>query len=299
LKFEDIGRVAEWFKAPVLKTGVPARVPWVRIPPLPPYCNDIIIEILFFRADLTDVPVDHEDQTEMARKPRTPVDNPFPNRTEDVLNKGIRAAVGALPVLGSGLTEFLGFVVGGPAQERRDDFMKATLERLLELESQFDQLDREALRNNEQFHASFLQATRLSTQTADEEKRRLLQNAIINSAILNIDETLRQILMQFLERITPAHAAVLNLFDNPAAAPAAERVANVSMGGLHLIVEAAVPDLKGNRPIADRIVADLENMGLVSGASLNVTMTGSGLLAQRSTPLGRSFLQFISDPAER
>ena len=32
------GRVAEWFKAPVLKTGVPARVPWVRIPPLPPCC---------------------------------------------------------------------------------------------------------------------------------------------------------------------------------------------------------------------------------------------------------------------
>src|SRR3569623_2671322 len=30
------GRVAEWFKAQVLKTGVPARVPWVRIPPLPP-----------------------------------------------------------------------------------------------------------------------------------------------------------------------------------------------------------------------------------------------------------------------
>lgn len=32
----ELGRVAEWFKAPVLKTGVPARVPWVRIPPLPP-----------------------------------------------------------------------------------------------------------------------------------------------------------------------------------------------------------------------------------------------------------------------
>jgi hypothetical protein len=24
---DDSGRVAEWFKAPVLKTGVPARVP--------------------------------------------------------------------------------------------------------------------------------------------------------------------------------------------------------------------------------------------------------------------------------
>ena len=31
-----LGRVAEWFKAPVLKTGVPSRVPWVRLPPLPP-----------------------------------------------------------------------------------------------------------------------------------------------------------------------------------------------------------------------------------------------------------------------
>ncbi len=35
-EISTLGRVAEWFKAPVLKTGVPARVPWVRIPPLPP-----------------------------------------------------------------------------------------------------------------------------------------------------------------------------------------------------------------------------------------------------------------------
>jgi hypothetical protein len=30
------GRVAEWFKAAVLKTAVGASSPWVRIPPLPP-----------------------------------------------------------------------------------------------------------------------------------------------------------------------------------------------------------------------------------------------------------------------
>src|SRR5579864_8814334 len=30
------GEVAEWLMAPVLKTGVPERVPGVRIPPLPP-----------------------------------------------------------------------------------------------------------------------------------------------------------------------------------------------------------------------------------------------------------------------
>ena len=40
--------MAEWFKAPVLKTGVPARVPWVRIPPLPPEQIDIVDVFGFF-----------------------------------------------------------------------------------------------------------------------------------------------------------------------------------------------------------------------------------------------------------
>src|SRR5262245_21765292 len=31
-----LGRVAEWFKAPVLKTGRGATLSWVRIPPRPP-----------------------------------------------------------------------------------------------------------------------------------------------------------------------------------------------------------------------------------------------------------------------
>jgi hypothetical protein len=34
------GGVAEWFKAPVLKTGVGASSPWVRIPPPPPIYLD-------------------------------------------------------------------------------------------------------------------------------------------------------------------------------------------------------------------------------------------------------------------
>ena len=34
--FATAGWVVEWLKAPVLKTGRPARVSWVRIPPHPP-----------------------------------------------------------------------------------------------------------------------------------------------------------------------------------------------------------------------------------------------------------------------
>jgi hypothetical protein len=234
----------------------------------------------------------------MAKPPKTPTENPFPTRVEDVLNKGIRAGVGAVPIVGSALTEFLAFVVGDPAQERRDDFMRETLERVIELEDRFGQLDKEALRDNEQFQATFIQATRLSSQAASDEKRRLLQNAILNSAILDLEENQRQILMQFLERVTPLHAAVLKLLDDPRADPAAARLADHSMGGLMQVLEAAIPNLRGNRPIADRIAADLESMGLVSGGGLHVTMTGSGLMAQRTTPLGRLFLQFIANPED-
>lgn len=37
------GEMAEWFKVPVLKTGVPATVPRVRIPLSPPGGNDSLL----------------------------------------------------------------------------------------------------------------------------------------------------------------------------------------------------------------------------------------------------------------
>jgi hypothetical protein len=44
------GRVAEWFKAAVLKTAVGASSPWVRIPPLPPDVVEIARNIQRFLA---------------------------------------------------------------------------------------------------------------------------------------------------------------------------------------------------------------------------------------------------------
>ena len=155
----------------------------------------------------------------MRKKP--PPDNPFPTKAEDVLNKGLRAGVGALPVIGSTLTEFW---PSSSVTRRKSGGMISCERRWSALSSwnlKFDQLDKEALRDNEQFQATFIQATRLSTQAASDEKRKLLQNAIINSAILGIEENQRQLLMQFLERVTPLHAALLNLFDNPRANEAA------------------------------------------------------------------------------
>ena len=37
ISYVSTERWSSWFKAPVLKTGVPLRVPWVRIPLSPPF----------------------------------------------------------------------------------------------------------------------------------------------------------------------------------------------------------------------------------------------------------------------
>lgn len=91
--------------------------------------------------------------------------------------------------------------------------------------------------------------------------------------------------------------AVLNLMNNPAAnEKVKQRVQNLMAGRLREIVDVAVPELRDQKELADVIGADLENMKLTNGAGLSVTMTGNGMLAQRTTLLGRSLLKFIADP---
>lgn len=180
--------------------------------------------------------------------------------------------------------------------------MKETLERVLELEAEFDQLGVEALRSNEQFHATFIQATRLSAQTAAEEKRRLLQNAILNTAILSIEENQRQILMAVLERVTPLHASLLGILDNPADNKHVLHLLDFgSQGNLLMVIEATFPELKTNIALAERVVADLDAMGLSASAGryFYVKVPAIQLIDRMSTPFGQLLLQFIANPTVR
>jgi hypothetical protein len=57
LKQFNAGRVAEWFKAAVLKTVVRESVPWVRIRPLPQN-KKIPQKVFFYFAEERKVPTD-------------------------------------------------------------------------------------------------------------------------------------------------------------------------------------------------------------------------------------------------
>lgn len=55
-----------------------------------------------------------------------------------------------------------------------------------------------------------------------------------------------------------------------------------------------MPQFSENRPLMERIYRDLDAEGLISGG-LHTTMSGSGLLAKRTTGTGDAFLEFVAD----
>jgi len=175
--------------------------------------------------------------------------------------------------------------------------MKETVDRVTSLEIKFEGLRADALRESEQFQATFIQSVRIATTTADATKKKILQNAILNSAILSMSETIRQIFIQNLDRITPLHAVLLNFLNNPAGNPAAAASAKgMPNGSLTSVIEKTLPQIYSNKEIFDRICIDLYSMGLTTNASYGGMQSGSGLLDRRTTDLGKSFLAFISDP---
>lgn len=225
-------------------------------------------------------------------------EDPFKNRTEDFLNKALKAGIGSLPVVGAALTEFFNFVVADPAQERRDDFLRETLERLLALQQSHDQLSAEALRDNEAFQATMLQAARLATSTASSEKRVLLQNAVLNSAIGTIEENIRQIFLEMIESMTPMHIKLLKFLDDPkASSKAVESAKSMMMGSMDHIITAALPDVTQDPELFRRLVGDLYRFALTNRESFaGMQSGGNSMLNRTTTQIGRGFLNFIEKP---
>jgi hypothetical protein len=225
-------------------------------------------------------------------------DDPSKSRLEDHLNKVIRSGVQALPVIGGSLAEFLTYVIGDPAQERRDEFMRDIYNRIVDLQSQYEALQLDKLRENEAFQATFIEAAQVAMRTVQEEKKEMLRNAINNSAIGTIDENVRQMFMQFIDRLTPLHVAIAKTLDNPKANPAvADAIKNTIRGGLDLVINAAIPELQNQEPLTRMMFADLNSMGLLN-SSYGGMMSANGLIERRTTELGQSFLKFISKPGQ-
>jgi hypothetical protein len=214
----------------------------------------------------------------------------------DILYAAVKAGLGSIPVLGSAATELFGLVVTPPLDKRRQEWMNDVAEKLKLLEEN-KQLDFSSLSQNEQFIDTITQATSIAIKTSEQEKIVALKNAVINTALNEAPEkTKSQIFLNLVDSFTIWHLAILTLFDNPKKwfQKAGQPPPNLMMGSMFSILKSAYPSLTGQDELVDLIWNDLHNAGLHNSSGLKTMMSGDGALDERTTQLGKEFIQFIS-----
>jgi hypothetical protein len=139
-------------------------------------------------------------------------------------------------------------------------------------------------------------ATRAAVETSSPEKIEALRNAVLNATISDLATDRHAILMDILVGLTPTHVKILKLFDDPIGwfASADIEPPRLMMGGQRAVVERAYPDLAEDETLLNRVVKDLEQQDL-SSIALGTIMSGNGVLSQRTRPLGKELLTFITE----
>jgi hypothetical protein len=234
------------------------------------------------------------------RKPvtKSPRVGTFPDKDKRQLGyKVAKLTLGQVPFVGGTLQELLESVIGAPLRRRQEEWFRKVGEGLEELQSQTEGWNPRDLGSDPEFVTVLIEASERAIRTHHEEKIAALRNIVLNKAAgISIDDVLLGSFMGYVETLSPAHLKVLALMRAPAENPeVAKRLSNISMGGLHLVIAAGVPELARSGGLMKRIYDDLLREQLVE-QGYNVTMTGTGLLSKRTTGIGDAFLSFISDP---
>ena len=123
-----------------------------------------------------------------------------------------------------------------------------------------------------------------------------------NSALPDSPEqSLQKMFLSFIDTLTVWHLKLLELFDDPPVYIERHQInmRNISMGAMSHLVENAFPDLRGKRDLYDLIWKDLYSRALVNIDGLHTMMTGTGIVAKRTTEIGTLFLNYIKSPIEK
>ncbi len=213
----------------------------------------------------------------------------------------VKAGLGSIPIAGAAAAELLGLVVTPPLEKRRNEWMAEIGDALRQLEEKMGVVI-ETLQDNDQFVDAALEATQIAMRTSNAEKKEALRNALLNAALPNPpEETVQKLFLSFIDTLTVWHIKLLGLFDNPPRFIEKNNVRfeNISMGSMSHLLETAFPELRGKRDLYDLVWKDLYSRGLVNTDGLHTMMTGGGIIAQRTTELGKGFIAFIKNPLEK
>jgi hypothetical protein len=174
--------------------------------------------------------------------------NQLPQRTAGDYVHGIaKAALSAVPIVGSPAAELFALVLAPPLEKRRESWLQELYESLKRLERQESGFKMNDLANNEVFVSTTIQATQIALRTHQVEKRDALRNALL-SVIRDksLDEEKQIFFLALIDLFTVTHLELLRCFADPTTFPAQRRI-----------------ELRNRRAMTDPIVLDLNSRGLL------------------------------------
>ena len=215
----------------------------------------------------------------------------------DVAHSITKGSIGAIPIVGSLASEIFGLIVTPPLEKRRAEWMNEVADKLKELEAN-GQIDCNQLKEDDQFLDIVLQSTSFALKTSEKEKIQCFKNALINAAKGECpDKTRTQIFLNQLDNFTTWHIRIIKLIDNPNDwyERQGKRPPSYMMGSISSMLKDAFPELKSQDELIEVIWNDLESVGFHRTGNVKTTMSGNGVLSERTTEFGKEFLEFIAN----
>ena len=206
-------------------------------------------------------------------------------KCKDVVKGAFEAALEQIPVVNF-FVSAVGKVKDGVLQRRYDSWQEMVDERLATLEGAV--LD--TLGENETFTTAFVKTSELAAQS-NEKKMECLANALLYIAQNGIKEDYMIIFLNDIAKYSLSHLMVMQYFNNPHDYYAEKKFYEMpSPMTLYMDTYSIAPKDEGLLRI---IVRDLQNDGLLDAENLYNRTIPNYALAQRTTEMGRRFIDFF------
>ncbi|WP_065569662.1 hypothetical protein [Microbacterium oleivorans] len=223
--------------------------------------------------------------------------------SEDALAFAGKAALGAIPLVGSIAAEAVAHALDTRQAARQHDFNMQVAYALTEALSRLDDsLTVEDVLGSDEFLAAITRAQRAAAETASQTKRRRLASAAVNGGSwAPFSESEREQFTRLVDEFSELHVFLLQYFTDPKGWLEAhglyEQHSNIYMAGVKTPLASAfgAPQAEWSAPV-DQAAADLDRAGLAY-IPLTTTMSADGVFSPRTHQKGRRFLDFVGEPS--
>lgn len=224
---------------------------------------------------------------------------PQPDDT-DVMLRLARAGIAAIPLVGGPINELLSGVLAPSVTRWRDEFIKGLAEDIEHLKLKVDGFKVEKLVENEQFVSATIHAVRIASATHQQEKRRMLQNALLKVAVgKGPTDELQQVFLNAIEAFSPSHVKVLKaLWSGTGELINKHHVKQYELGNLlnyGNVIRRLVPELEGHDGLVQCVLTELRNRGFSTLSGPEATFPSGTVI----TNVGIDFLRFVMEPEEQ